>query len=153
MGQEQTPAWVRIDDGGVFDGSWQMFIDDFFLFGETAEEARAWATRMGWSIEFFDVVPGLNGRPIPTTANELGAALREYATRAGAAGVPDVIVDHLWSMADAVDSGQGPVIHHGCPDPSIPTAKCTECRMVLDAEVDNTPVRSGTIFDGALTGR
>lgn len=150
MSQDPTPVWVHVDGGDVFDGSWQMFLDEMFLFGETPEEARAWAARQGWTLELFDFAPGANGRRIPATAVELGAALREYAARGHAGGSPQVVVDHLWRMADAVDGGRGALIHHGCPDPTIPTAQCAECHLVLDVEVDNAPGRDGTVFDPAL---
>ena len=38
-------------------------------------------------------------------------------------------------QAPQLDGGTGPDAHHGCPDPSITSADCTECHMTIDAEV------------------
>ena len=89
--------------------------------------------------------------PFPGTTQQLGAALREHAARAEDAGIPQVVVQYIWQMADAVDGGTGFAVHHGCPDDSIPTAQCLECNLVLDAEVSGDHLaRVGTVFDPAL---
>lgn len=48
----------------------------------------------------------------------------------------------LMHMADRIDGGTGVDAHHGCPDVSIPTAECLECRLVLEAEVFDGRERS-----------
>ena len=48
-------------------------------------------------------------------------------------------VSELMRMADLLDGGVGADVHHGCPDPGIPTAKCVECALVLDVEAPDFP--------------
>lgn len=77
--------------------------------------------------------------PTPFQVDALNAVRRELAlelrTHAWEQG-DRTVREHLMRMADVADGGRGPLAHHGCPDYSIPTADCTECAIVLDAEVE-----------------
>lgn len=86
--------------------------------------------------------------PTPAQVDALNAVRRELAHELRTHAweqVDRTVREHLMRMADVADGGTGPHAHHGCPDYSIPTADCTECAIVLDAEVEGRG-RRATMF-------
>lgn len=73
---------------------------------------------------------------------QLAVALRRHvgAIRYEHASLPPAaVVYELMQMADQLDGGVGAAVHRGCPDPSIPTANCYECALVLEDEAPANP--------------
>ena len=81
----------------------------------------------------------VSNTPTPAQVDALNAVRRELALELRTHAweqVDRTVREHLMRMADVADGGIGPLAHHGCPDDTIPTADCTECAIVLDAEVE-----------------
>lgn len=120
----------------------------------TNEEAHAWASGVDHALTLVRAF--LDQHPSRTDA-ELGLELRRraididrlptYANLDGdedPATEPDdewpaypVLADEIRRIADKLDGGTGAKLHRGCPDPTVPVAKCTECRMTEEAELDD----------------
>lgn len=144
-------AWISAANGGLFDGTPEQF-EDCFDVPATWEAITAWAANEDVAVTIAEQVPGPHtdrGIPFPVSGPELAVQLREHAVRALLTGTIDGTARvHLFAMADAVDGGVGAMVHHGCPDDTIPTAKCLECYLVLDAEISGgAEGRRGTVFD------
>ena len=74
------------------------------------------------------------------TRGQVAFMLRRHAGDLSSTGrAADDTVSELLRMADLLDGGVGEDVHHGCPDPAIPTAECTECRLVLHVEAPDFP--------------